>query len=344
YFVFGILGGSVWSRIDTIDVQHGRIDVPERVLSAADTGLVVASPVAPGTRVSAGDILVEIRDYKRDADVERARLEVARAEAAHHEVLTAVLDLERAMAPETALKLRMAKAALHHMTFFRTTSFEDVRLQWADLRRVDPEAAKSLDPASLTLDRLYRLLSVRETELTSARDVLYQTAHDANALSLRAPTDGVVREVVATPGSAVRGGASLVVMETDAAPNAVGWASERLAETLYVGMPATIGYNLGGEKISATGEIFDLTAGEDPTRPGEFGIIVTVATERFDNARTRRILRSGAPVNLAAEKQLAGRAIASADRILQSAIARRDAVFAFLRRRPQAETMASDTR
>ena len=341
YFVFGILGGSVWSRIDTIDVQHGRIDVPTFDLTAADNGMVVATRVAAGTVVKSGDLLIEIRDAKRDADVELARLEMARAQAAYDEVQAAVVDLERAMAPDIALKLRMAKAAMHHMTFFRTTSFEDVRLQWADLRRIDPDGADALDPAKITLDRLQALRNVRATELAAASDVLDQHKQDANALNLYAPLDGVVRDVYATPGSAVRGGILLVSLESDEAPAAIGWASERLAETLYVGMPATVGYNLGGDKLQASGAIIDLRAGEDPTRPGEFGIIVTVASETFDNPQVRRSLNSGAPVNVVAEKQLAKRAIASADNIYRFARARVDTVVARLKRGRPVDTVVS---
>ncbi len=341
YFVFGILGGSVWSRIDTIDVQHGRVDVPELTLTAPDTGVVMASYVVAGANVKTGDLLLEIRDAKRDADADLARLEVARAKAGFDEVDAAVKDLERAMLPDVSLRLRMATAAMHHMTFFRTTSFEDVRLQWSDLRRIDPEAAERLDPAKITLDRLHALRTLRAAELAASRDVLEEHEDDARSLNIFAPSDGTIREVFAVEGSAVRGGVALVSLEADAALTAVGWASERLAETLYIGMPASIGYNLGGERLSTSGAIVDLKAGEDPTRPGEFGIIVTVASAAFDHQDVRSGLRAGAPVNLSAEKQLAKRAIATADTVYRSVRRATDHAWAFLNGDGDTQTLAS---
>ncbi len=337
YFVFGVLGGSVWSRVDTIDIQHGRIDVPERTMTAPDAGVVVAAPVAPGSTVKMGDLLAEIRNAEREADVELARLEVTRTKAALDEVETAIADLERAMSPDTAIRLRMAKAAIHHMAFFETISFEDMRQHWVDLRRIDAEAARDLDPVEITIARLNDLRAIRDAELSTARDVLERHEEYAKSLNIYAPTDGQVSEVLTTVGSAVRGGTPLISVQGDAALTAVGWASERLAETLYVGMPASIVYNLGGERQYITGAIIDLRAGEDPTRPGEFGIIVTVASEGFANEDAQAALNAGAPVNLSAEKQLARRSLASVETIYQAARTLAETTFA----REQENTLAA---
>ncbi|MEL7097192.1 MAG: HlyD family efflux transporter periplasmic adaptor subunit [Pseudomonadota bacterium] len=311
YFVFGILGGSVWSRIDTIDIQHGRLDVPMHTLIAPDTGVVKALHVRAGQAVKAGALLVEVTDATREADVARAALEVQRADAALHEVEAAIADLETALHPDVTLRVRMAKAALHHMTYFIASSYEDMRRQWVELRRTDPEAARDLDPARVTLDRLHALRAVRVAEHDAAQDVLARHVQNARALNIHAQADGQVRDVFAATGSAVRGGTPLVTLSAQTAPFAVGWASERLAETLYVGMPASVGFNVAGTRHSASGKIVDLRAGEDPTRPGEFGIVVTVASDGFADARARGALTSGAPVNLSAEKQLATRALAA---------------------------------
>lgn len=86
-----------------------------------------------------------------------------------------------------------------------------------------------------------------------------------------------------------------------------GWVSESFAETLYIGMPATIGFNEDGAKITLNGVIADLRARNDPEQPGEFGIIVTIAADDPGADATQTLSRRGAPVNLEAKRQMGQR-------------------------------------
>lgn len=78
--------------------------------------------------------------------------------------------------------------------------------------------------------------------------------------------------------------------------HAAGWVSERFAETVYLGMPATLGWNSGGQKQQVRGLITDMQAGDHPLRPGEFGIVLQVSAQPNTDSAPHR-LHPGAPVN-----------------------------------------------
>ncbi len=308
YLVFGILGASVWTRIDTIDIQHGRISAPEVALETVDDGYVYDVGVQPGDRVNAGDRLIKIRDARRDAEEDRANMDVKQARADLAAVLAVIDELESAEFALQAEAFRLARAAQLHARFFRSSDFQAAQMQWLALRKDEPTLAASFDPVALTVTRLKSLAETREVTLRTLKDVHKSRAREARALHVVAPVGGIVREVLAVEGTPVRAGTEVIVLETDDTRVAVGWASDKLAETLYVGMGAHIGFNRDGRVEEASGTIIDLVAGEDPTRPGEFGIIVTVAADGVDLADSRAMFRTSAPVNLTANRRLMSRA------------------------------------
>ncbi|MEL7203676.1 MAG: HlyD family efflux transporter periplasmic adaptor subunit, partial [Pseudomonadota bacterium] len=124
---------------------------------------------------------------------------------------------------------------------------------------------------------------------------------------VRAPLDGLVQEVLVRPGQVFDSEATGLIFEASGPRVTVGWISERFAETVYLGMPATIGLNENGEKIRLKGEVVDVRAADNPERPGEFGITVTVAATELSAQDTKVRLRLGAPVNLDAKRQLGAR-------------------------------------
>ena len=307
YFVFAVLGGSVWTKFNTIDIQHGRIAAPELSVAAIDEGTVYDIVVRPGDRVKAGDRLIKIRDAGKDANEDKANLVVKDARAKLEAVRAAIAELEAVQNENADDAYRLALAARLHARYFRSSEFETAQYQWLVLRDENPELAASLDPVQTTLTRLRALAEQLAIELRTAKEVLKSRSREARALHVIAPTDGIVRAIFATEGVPVRGGDELIILESNAARVAVGWASERLAETLYVGMPAEISLNNAGQIVRAGGKITDLIAGEDPTRPGEFGIIVTVTADQMDIDQTRAQFRASAPVNLVADKRLLNR-------------------------------------
>lgn len=304
YLVFGVLGGTLWGRVNSIALEHGRVAAPEIALRAVDTGLVYDVRARPGETVAAGDTLVKIRNARRDAEADRADTDVREARAALTDVRAAIARMKELAQPSTTDAIRLAVAAQLHARFFRSSEFEAAQFQWHQMRKTDPELAAAIDPFVLTLTRLAALERARAKALGAAKDVAKSRARAARDLHVVAPVDGVVRGLWAVEGTPVRHGTELVRIETHTARTAVGFADQSLADVLFVGMPAQIAFNERGAVQHAEGTIIDLTAGEDPKRPGAYGIIVTV---RPLDPQTP--LRTGAPVILTASKNLSRRAL-----------------------------------
>ena len=307
--VFGVLGGQVWTRIDRVDVQHGRIVAPIAEHAAPDDARIAKIRVAVGDTVQRGDVLVELEDTGRKVALARAReaRDAALAELARARAALEHLDSLGTDESAEALAHRLSVAARYQAEFFGTVDLEEPRRIWERLKERDPVAAAGLAPDATLRRQLEALIATRTAELKQARKLVSARKREARALNIRALADGVVREIVALEGMHLRAGTPVVALETRARRTAVGWASERLAETLYVGMPAQIGFNIDSQRRSVPGTVIDLDAGENPTRPGEFGIVVTVAADGMSEAETRLAFRPGAPVSLAARKDLGGR-------------------------------------
>ncbi|WP_158968164.1 HlyD family secretion protein [Chachezhania sediminis] len=317
--VFGVLGNQVWKRIDNVDIQHGRVVAPMLQQTAPGNATVADLRVAVGQSVARGQLLVAFRTPGQDADLKAAQAdlfaaeaELARVEAALNEIRATVADTEASMAR------RFAVAAMARSEFLKNDSLDEARELWLTMRTEDPAAADSLRPDAITERQIAALVDERAADVARAQAALDTLTSEARALDLRAPADGVVRQLYVADEDFLRAGTPVLDLETDAPRVAIGWASPTMAETLFVGMPAEMGFNVNGHRQKLQGEVVNLTTGENPTRQGEFGIIVTVAVDGMDVAETRETLRPGAPVALNAEKQLGTRMLAGAEGLAQS--------------------------
>ncbi|MCV6586054.1 MAG: biotin/lipoyl-binding protein [Marinibacterium sp.] len=301
--VVGIIGNNIFTNLDRIDVQHGRVVAPMIPSFPPAEGVVEEIAVAPGQHVREGEVMFRIHDPKAQAALERTQAELSVARHAQTRIADALAQLQ-AWSGSQDTAARIATALRYHAEFVQDGRFDDIRRQWLSLRDRSPDLAQSVDPlrivvALLEAEARYRSASVQGLEATrNAQLQLIDSNH------VRAPANGIVQGFTLRTGQPFSGSAQEVQFETDDPRLTIGWVSERFAETIYIGMPATIGLNAQGDRVTLRGAVADVRAGDNPERPGEFGIIVTIRATDLTADDTRTRLRIGAPVNLEAKRQL----------------------------------------
>lgn len=303
-----ILGASVFNSVTRINVQHGRVVAPIAEQLPASEGYVKSISVEPGEAVVAGQVLVRLKDPQAEGKLDLARAKLAQEQ---NELLQITGTLEALTAYHTvaAAEVRAAAVGQAYARFVGDRGFDTLWDRWKVMLAKNPQAAVALDPFQFAVTRLREVEAAQLAKVRGLRAT--RDAHKA-AISLshvRAPSDGVVHEVLVRKGQPYDHDDMAVVFEGDTPRVAQGWVSERFAETIFVGMPANIGINTMGQKQTLPGVVTDVQAGADPRRPGEFGIIVTVTPRDLNAADTKVALRRDAPVNLEVRRPWAQRLI-----------------------------------
>ncbi|WP_170331983.1 HlyD family secretion protein [Ruegeria arenilitoris] len=304
--VVGVIGNNIFTNLDRIDIQHGRVLAPMIPSFPPAKGYIKLIAVTPGQEVLEGDLLFLMDDAEAEAALKRTEAELVLARAELSNVNDALKNLQSQSSSEI-LAERVATAMRFYAEFVQDGGFDDMRRQWLSLRERNPDLAQSVDPVLIVAN----LLKAEERNRSSAVKALEATKEAQQQIiesnHVRATTDGVVQDFTVSAGQPFRGTPEELIFETAEPRMTIGWVSERFAETIYIGMPATIGFNEKGERISIPGEVWDVRAGDNPERPGEFGIIVTVRPTGLSSRQTKTQLRLGAPVNLEAKRQLGTR-------------------------------------
>lgn len=304
--VVGVIGNNIFTNLDSIDIQHGRVSTPKRSQFPAQSGYVEQVNVRAGQHVQAGDVLVRLRDPELTADLQDTNAKLAMAQNTQGRVVLGLQELSD-QRQSTNIAERIAVAARIYATFIGAEGFDELRQQWLALRVQDGELAKASDP----LNVITGILQAEQTRnaaalnsLSARRDALLDMIEQNH---IRAPSDGTVRAIQAKVGQVLSGQEAGLSFETEEPRVTIGWVSEKFADTLFVGMPATITFNEQGDKVTLNGVITDIKAANDPERPGEFGILVTVTPSDLTATEADLRLRPGAPVNLKAKRQLGTR-------------------------------------
>jgi len=306
--VVTILGASVFNSITRINVQHGRIVAPIADHLPASEGFVKSISVEAGEAVAAGQVLVRLKNPEAQGRLDLARAKLSQAQKELNE-LREILEELSAYHTVEAPDVRAAAMGQIYARFVGDRGFENLWSRWRAMLKTTPQAAVALDPFAFAM---MRLREVEAAQIAKVRGLRATRDSHKSAISLshvRAPTDGVVHEVLVRKGQPYDHDDLAVVFESDTPRVAQGWVSERFAETIFVGMPASIGINALGQKQTIAGVVTDVQAGADPRRPGEFGIIVTVTPRDLSAAESKGALRRDAPVNLEVRRPWAQRLI-----------------------------------
>ncbi len=271
-------------------------------MPALADGEVKRIHVSEGQRVTKGDVLVTLRDRKGEADLSRAKSLLGPAKAQYRAVNDdlALLDgLTQELNPD----VRDAGLALLWETYLPKRQFETAMTRYLRIAANTPEAATSHDPAHILRKALLQDRNIRAIDVKKRRADVLGRRDFVQSTQIVAPANGIVREVLAFKGQFLPRGTPALIFDPDGTRQTLGWVSEKLAETLYIGMPATIGFNADGQRQRLSGRIVDLRADDTPQRPGEFGILVVVEPDSISPAAARAQLRVGAPVNIEAARR-----------------------------------------
>lgn len=301
--VMAVVGNNIFTSLDRIDIQHGRVIAPVSDISVPQAGVVGRVLVTSGQVVPAGAVLFTLRDPETEARLAGAEADLALAQAAQARLQQAGRDLDQARADPDPAR-RMALAAQLFPRFVPQGDFDAARRNWLVWRDRGPQLAAAHDPLTLIAEaleietqQLQAQISALQTRRAGLLDLL-------QAGQITAPEAGQIDQILIRPGQMITPKTPALRVEGQGARVMVGWVSERFAETVYIGMPATAGFNLEGEKQDLLGTVTDIQAGDHPQRPGEFGILITVTAQGLSPQDSRTHLRIGAPVNLEAKRQL----------------------------------------
>jgi multidrug resistance efflux pump len=292
-----VLGSALFNGLTRINIQHGRVVAPIAENLPASEGFVKSIHVVPGQRVEAGEVMVRLRDPAAQAALSQTRAQLQIAEKEHARIVQARAMLQ-ALDETQPIQTRGALAAQVYAQFIGDRGFDVLWKRWLEIAADDPAAADAFDPFAFARNKLNELEITQTAKLRRLRATRDAKKSAISMSHVRAPSDGVVHEVLVRKGQPYRHDDLAVVFEADTPRVAMGWVSERYSEAIFIGMEAQIGVNSLGQKTSIAGTVTDVRAGADPRRPGEFGIVVTVTPKDITSAQSKSLLRRDAPVSI----------------------------------------------
>ena len=239
-------------------VALGTLERDRVALTATVAEVLVALPVARGTRVTKGTVLARLDDRQQKAQVERSKAEVAQAEANLQKLKNGARPQEIAAA---RAQVAGAEAALREaqITYERNTQLQASK----SVSQADVDKSKATrDGAQAGLDedkqKLAELLAgtraeevqQAEAELAAARaELAYQQAVLTD-LTIEATRDGIVDNLPWNVGERVTAGSPVVVMLAGARPYA----------RVYVPEPHRVGIDMGDTlkvRVDGLAQTFD---------------------------------------------------------------------------------------
>ncbi len=308
--VFGYLGSLAWTRLNTISLAQPRFVAPTEVLNAPKPAFVKEIVVPAGRQVAMGDVLVRLSDPEAEAALDEIRFEIDGAERALAQIVARIEDHKRGRPAARRTFERTLRDAIAERSPFDFTSGRDLgRVRQAQRDLANFDLGLSFAPRDFN-DQLAQFRALEEERRQVLRQLRRERGNfkDAmDALVIAAPAAGAVTEYAVQEDQYLRIGSELLTFEADAPRVARGWLDDRLAGSVYLGMPATIRFNQGGERVTYPARVSMLEAGMNPAAPDRFGMIVTVEAIGMDRAETRRVFPVNAPVEVLLDRQfLAG--------------------------------------
>lgn len=193
----------------------GRVQSPRAAnLTAVVTANVARIPVRAGSKVSAGQLLIQLDDT--EASLARDRAKAARDEAAAQLQTTrlryqsdkATLTLEKKLA-------RLAEDNLQRLQSLRGKNLVS-QTQLDQAEEAKARAELSLSQRQLSVSDFENELARMKARLASAEAQLKQAELDLTRTRVEAPFDGTVTQIPVAPGERVRPGEPLLSLFADA--------------------------------------------------------------------------------------------------------------------------------
>jgi adhesin transport system membrane fusion protein len=235
--ILGFIGWSLWAELDQVARAPGRV-VPfarVQVVQSEQDGAIARIAVREGARVKAGDLLIALDTVQLEAAVREARLKVAAYESRMARI-TAELYGKPLVFPASLADFPEFTANQRQLYTQRRASLEGELATLRNLARLQQQELDLNQPLLATGDvarseiiamrqrvvetegrisalnaQYFRELQDEftgtEEQLATAREQLARAEDSLAAASLKAPTDGIVKNVrVTTIGGVVRAG------------------------------------------------------------------------------------------------------------------------------------------
>ena len=235
--ILGFIGWSLWAELDQVARAPGRV-VPfarVQVVQSEQDGAIARIAVREGARVKAGDLLIALDTVQLEAAVREARLKVAAYESRMARI-TAELYGKALGFPDSLKDFPEFTANQRQLYTQRRASLDGELATLRDLARLQQQELDLNQPLLATGDvarseiiamrqrvvetegrisalraQYFRELQDEftgtEEQLAAAREQLARAEDSLAAASLKAPTDGIVKNVrVTTIGGVVRAG------------------------------------------------------------------------------------------------------------------------------------------
>ncbi len=228
----------------TIDAPGQLVSTREVMLSSSAGGRLAHIDVHPGDTVKAGDALAQIDDADLKSSLLKAQADLASAQSAYDAALAKdahrndQIIVAKAALDKAAIDLQSAQAAY------------DVVAWRADIA-MTPQAATlqkaTIDYQSALANYNLTATGINDSAVKSAADALVaaqqSVANDQRMIDqakIVAPFDGIVLEVLATPGATVAAGASIIHLADPKALEARTTVTEEDYPVARVGQTAQI--------------------------------------------------------------------------------------------------------
>lgn len=235
--ILGFIGWSLWAELDQVARAPGRV-VPfarVQVVQSEQDGAIARIAVREGARVKAGDLLIALDTVQLEAAVREARLKVAAYESRMARI-TAELYGKPLAFPDSLRDFPEFTANQRQLYTQRRASLDGELATLRDLARLQQQELDLNQPLLATGDvarseiiamrqrvvetegrisalraQYFRELQDEftgtEEQLAAAREQLARAEDSLAAAAIKAPTDGIVKNVrVTTIGGVVRAG------------------------------------------------------------------------------------------------------------------------------------------
>ena len=233
------LAYSVGKELFTLSAD-GTVSLPQYTVRAPAGGRTTRVAVTVGAKVSKGDILVELDDPGLDAEI------AERARPASHSVRTAS-GPPTALREELELNTRILSSAEQRLADVR-----DLLSHGAATAAEVREAQISADEAAAAVLRVRQQTRgpVEETPPPSTQPELHRLLAAREQLTVRAPADGYVVEILTKDNEGVSAGSPLLLLSGNTEPEVLAYVRPELLGRVHAGSAATLRFP-SGFKIQA---------------------------------------------------------------------------------------------
>ena len=209
----------------------GAVSLPQYIVRAPAAARTARVAVTVGAKVVKGDLLVQLDDPGLDADIAQQR-----ARGGTVNTPRTAFGTSTALQEEFELDSRILRLAEQRLADVR-----DLLSQGAATAAEVREAQISADEAAAAVLRVRQQMRGSRGEAPSSTPPdLYRLLAAREQLTIRAPANGYVAEILAKDNEVVSAGSPLLLLSGDAEPEVLAYVRPELLKKVHAGSAATV--------------------------------------------------------------------------------------------------------